>query len=69
MNANAPLVALLTQKTWIVPIPGTRKLTRLDENLASTNVELTAADLNKIDEAASQIEVHGARGTGHERHA
>jgi aryl-alcohol dehydrogenase-like predicted oxidoreductase len=44
-----------------VPIPGTTKRQRLDENLGAANMQLTAADLREIDRAASQIEVHGAR--------
>jgi aryl-alcohol dehydrogenase-like predicted oxidoreductase len=51
-----------------VPIPGTRKLERLDENIGATTVELTADDLCAIDAAAATIAVHGARGFGHERY-
>ena len=59
--AQIALAWLLVQKPWIVPIPGTTKRHRLDENLGAANIELTAADLREIDRAASQIEVHGAR--------
>ena len=59
--AQVALAWLLAQKPWIVPIPGTTKLHRLDENLGAAAIELTADDLNEIDVAASQIEVHGAR--------
>ena len=59
--AQIALAWLLAQKPWIVPIPGTTKLARLDENLAAANVELTADDLREIDAAVSRIEVHGAR--------
>jgi aryl-alcohol dehydrogenase-like predicted oxidoreductase len=59
--AQIALAWVLAQKPWIVPIPGTTKLTRLDENLAAANVELTADDLREIDAAASRIEVQGAR--------
>ncbi len=52
---------LLAQKPWIVPIPGTRKLERLDENIGAAAVELTPDDLREIDSAASQITVEGAR--------
>jgi len=52
---------LLAQKPWIVPIPGTRKLERLEENLGAASVVLTAADLREIDDAASKITVQGAR--------
>ena len=55
------LAWLLAQKPWIVPIPGTRRLERLEENLGAADVELTAEDLREIDEAAANIEVQGAR--------
>jgi aryl-alcohol dehydrogenase-like predicted oxidoreductase len=55
------LAWLLAQKPWIVPIPGTRKLARLDENLGAVAVELTSDDLREIDRAASKISVQGAR--------
>jgi len=63
-NATPGQVALawlLAQKPWIVPIPGTRRPERLEENVGAAAVELTAADLAEIDSAASAIEVHGAR--------
>jgi len=66
--AQIALAWLLAQKTWIVPIPGTRKLERLDENLASADIQLTSGDLDEIEDAASSIQVHGARGTGQERY-
>jgi len=52
---------LLAQKPWIVPIPGTTKLHRLEENIGAAAIELTADDLREIDGAASNITVHGAR--------
>jgi aryl-alcohol dehydrogenase-like predicted oxidoreductase len=55
------LAWLLAQKPWIVPIPGTTKLHRLEENIGSANVELTPDDLREIDEAASSITIEGAR--------
>jgi aryl-alcohol dehydrogenase-like predicted oxidoreductase len=55
------LAWLLARKPWIVPIPGTRRLERLEENLGAASVELTDADLREIDEAASRITVQGAR--------
>jgi aryl-alcohol dehydrogenase-like predicted oxidoreductase len=55
------LAWLLAQQPWIVPIPGTRRLERLEENLGAAEVELTADDLREIDDAASHIEVQGAR--------
>ena len=59
--AQLALAWLLAQKPWIVPIPGTTKLNRLDENVGAVSVELTADDLREIDSAASKIEVQGAR--------
>jgi aryl-alcohol dehydrogenase-like predicted oxidoreductase len=59
--AQIALAWLLAQKPWIVPIPGTTKLHRLDENLGAANVELTSDDLREIDTAASKITVQGAR--------
>jgi aryl-alcohol dehydrogenase-like predicted oxidoreductase len=59
--AQIALAWLLAQKPWIVPIPGTTKLHRLEENLASTEVHLTADDLREIDAAASRIEFMGER--------
>ncbi|ABF41513.1 aldo/keto reductase [Candidatus Koribacter versatilis Ellin345] len=63
-NATTAQVALawvLAQKPWMVPIPGTTKLHRLDENLGAVNVELTAEDLRELNEASSSIQVAGAR--------
>ena len=59
--AQLALAWLLAQKPWIVPIPGTTKLNRLDENIGAVSVELTPDDLREIDSAASKIEVQGAR--------
>ncbi|TCR00496.1 aldo/keto reductase [Neorhizobium sp. JUb45] len=59
--AQIALAWLLAQKPWIVPIPGTTKLHRLEENLASVDVELTAAELARIEQAASEITVEGER--------
>jgi aryl-alcohol dehydrogenase-like predicted oxidoreductase len=61
--AQVALAWLLAQKPWIVPIPGTTKLHRLEENIGAVNVILTADDLRQINEAASHITVHGARYT------
>jgi aryl-alcohol dehydrogenase-like predicted oxidoreductase len=55
------LAWLLAQQPWIVPIPGTRRQERLEENLGAADVELTADDLREIDDAAAHIEVQGAR--------
>jgi Predicted oxidoreductases (related to aryl-alcohol dehydrogenases) len=59
--AQIALAWLLAQKPWIVPIPGTTKLTRLEENVGTVEVELTRDDLREIESVASQIEVQGAR--------
>jgi aryl-alcohol dehydrogenase-like predicted oxidoreductase len=59
--AQIALAWLLVQKPWIVPIPGTTKLHRLEENIGAADIELTAADLSEIESAAAKIEVHGAR--------
>jgi aryl-alcohol dehydrogenase-like predicted oxidoreductase len=59
--AQIALAWLLARKPWIVPIPGTRKPERLDENLGAATVELTPDDLRDIDDAASKIAVQGAR--------
>ncbi len=59
--AQIALAWLLAQKPWIVPIPGTTKLHRLDENLAAADVELTAGDLAEIQRAAAEIPVEGQR--------
>jgi len=61
--AQIALAWLLAQKPWIVPIPGTTKLSRLDENIGAVDIELTADDLREIDEAAEQITVQGERYT------
>ncbi len=59
--AQIALAWLLAQKPWIVPIPGTTKVHRLEENLGAVDVELTADDLREIDDATSKITVQGAR--------
>jgi aryl-alcohol dehydrogenase-like predicted oxidoreductase len=59
--AQVALAWVLERKPWIVPIPGTTKLHRLEENLGAARVELTPGDLRAIEEEASRIEVHGAR--------
>jgi aryl-alcohol dehydrogenase-like predicted oxidoreductase len=55
------LAWLLAQKPWVVPIPGTRRLERLDENLGSAALDLTPEDLAELDEASSSVQVRGAR--------
>jgi aryl-alcohol dehydrogenase-like predicted oxidoreductase len=59
--AQIALAWLLAQKPWIVPIPGTTKLPRLEENIGAASIELTSDDVRKIENAASQITVQGAR--------
>ncbi len=59
--AQIALAWLLAQKSWIVPIPGTTKLHRLEENIGAAAIELTSDDLREIDRAAAQITVQGAR--------
>src|SRR5256712_4122838 len=59
--AQIALAWLLAQKPWIVPIPGTRKLERLEENIGAAAVDLTADDLREIESAASKITVQGDR--------
>jgi len=60
-TSQVALAWLLAQKPWIVPIPGTRKLTRLEENISSVNVELSADDLAQIDTVAGTLKVYGER--------
>ena len=59
--AQVALAWLLAQKPWIVPIPGTTKLERLEENLGAARLELTAEDVREIEQGAAQITVHGNR--------
>jgi aryl-alcohol dehydrogenase-like predicted oxidoreductase len=59
--AQIALAWLLAQKPWIVPIPGSRKIERLDENIGSVAVELTPDDLREIDNAVSKITIQGDR--------
>ncbi|SRR6266545_3421535 len=60
-DVQIALAWLLAQKPWIVPIPGTTKQSRLEENIGAAAVELTHDDLREIDSAASKIKVEGAR--------
>ena len=60
-RAQIALAWLLAQKPWIVPIPGTTKLHRLEENLGAAAVELTSDDLRNLENALAGIEVQGAR--------
>jgi aryl-alcohol dehydrogenase-like predicted oxidoreductase len=60
-SAQLALAWLLAQKPWIVPIPGTTRLHRLEENIAAAAIELSAADLRQIENAASKVPVQGAR--------
>jgi len=63
--AQIALAWLLAQKPWIVPIPGTTKLHRLEENIDAVSVELTPDDGREIEDAAAKIEVQGARYPDH----
>ena len=60
-SAQIALAWILAQKPWMVPIPGTTKLNRLEENIGAVNIELTADDLREIDNTASQIKLEGDR--------
>jgi aryl-alcohol dehydrogenase-like predicted oxidoreductase len=59
--AQLALAWILAQKPWMVPIPGTTKLHRLEENIGATGIALTSDDLRQIDAAASKIKVQGDR--------
>jgi aryl-alcohol dehydrogenase-like predicted oxidoreductase len=59
--AQLALAWLLAQKPWIVPIPGTTKIHRLEENLGATRVDLTTSELEEIDTALSRISIQGQR--------
>ena len=59
--AQIALAWLLAQKPWIVPIPGSRKLERMEENNGAVNIQMTANDLRRIEEAMAQIQVVGGR--------
>jgi aryl-alcohol dehydrogenase-like predicted oxidoreductase len=59
--AQIALAWILAQKPWIAPIPGTTKLSRLQENIGAVSIELTPEDLREIDSAASKITIQGAR--------
>lgn len=62
-RAQTAIAWLLAQKPWIVPIPGTTKLHRLEENIGADNVELTSEDLERIEEAVAQVQIKGERYT------
>jgi len=59
--AQVALAWLLAKKPWLVPIPGTTKLHRLEENLGAVHVALSADDLRELEEASARIEIRGAR--------
>ena len=59
--AQIALAWLLAQRPWIVPIPGTTKLQRLEENIGAADVQLSTDDVRDLDEAARKIPIHGAR--------
>jgi aryl-alcohol dehydrogenase-like predicted oxidoreductase len=60
-SAQIALAWLLAQKPWIVPIPGTTRLERLEENIGAVAIELTADDLRELDATTAKIAVHGDR--------
>ncbi len=60
-TAQIALAWLLAQKPWIVPIPGTRRLERLEENLGAATLELTTDDLREIESATSTVDIQGGR--------
>jgi aryl-alcohol dehydrogenase-like predicted oxidoreductase len=62
-SAQIALAWVLAQKPWIVPIPGTTKLHRLEENIGGAKVELTDSELKEIEETASKIQIQGDRYT------
>jgi aryl-alcohol dehydrogenase-like predicted oxidoreductase len=64
-SAQVALAWLLAQKSWIVPIPGTTKLHRLEENIHAANVQLTVEDLREIEDAAAKIAIEGDRYPAH----
>ncbi len=64
-HAQVAIAWILAQKPWIIPIPGTTKLHRLEENLAAANVQLTKEDVENIESAVSRIEVRGDRYPAH----
>lgn len=66
--AQIALAWLLAQDPWIVPIPGTRRFNRLEDNMASADIVLTEAELAELTRAADSIEIQGGRGTGHEQY-
>jgi len=66
--AQIALAWLLAQDPWIVPIPGTRKLHRLEENLASAEIALAVDEMARLTRAADTIVIQGARGSGHEQY-
>jgi aryl-alcohol dehydrogenase-like predicted oxidoreductase len=67
--AQIALAWLLARGPWIIPIPGTRKLHRLEENLGAAAIHLTPDEVRRLDDATATFDIHGARGTGQERYA
>jgi len=65
-NAKIALAWLLAQKPWIIPIPGTTKLSRLEENIAAASLELSPSDLSDINQAISKVPVEGDRYPEHQ---
>ena len=67
--AQIALAWLLTRGPWIIPIPGTRKLQRLEENLGAAAIQLTPDEVRRLNNATATFDIRGARGTGQERYA
>ena len=67
--AQIALAWLLARGPWIIPIPGTRKLHRLEENLGAAAIQLTPGEVRRLNEATATFDIRGARGTGQERYA
>jgi len=67
--AQIALAWLLARGPWIIPIPGTRKPHRLEENLGAAAIQLTPSEIRRLDEATATFDIRGARGTGQERYA
>ena len=66
--AQISIAWVLSRNAWTVPIPGTRKLHRLEENLAAADIVLTPVELAELSQAAKRVEIQGGRGSGHERY-
>ena len=66
--AQIAIAWVLSRNPWTVPIPGTRKLHRLEENLDATDIVLTPDELAELNKGSERVEIQGGRGSGHERY-